>query len=326
MKHINIITRDNQSGLTKDAKIIADILRKAGFRVSVFEVGKPTVGHKLHRISTYVERFASNTLRRKPPYDINVFLEDVFPVWFPYARINCMIPNQEWFRDYYVPHLPRFDWVLCKTKYAQDIFKQLGCRTEFISFTSLDRLDENYSKNYEQFFHLAGSNRQKGTKPIIDLWLRHPEWPRLTVIQNPQNARNVSAANIEYITAYVSTEVLSRYQNSCGVHLCLSEAEGFGHYIVEAMSCKAVTVTTNAPPMNEIITSERGLLADYHTTKEQRLGTNYYVDPDALEQKIEEILAMNEAKKQQLGGNARAWYEENDQFFQRRLVEVIEKL
>ena len=56
------------------------------------------------------------------------------------------------------------------------------------------------------------------------------------------------------------------------------------------MSTKALTLTTNAPPMNELITPERGLLVNYHNTKPQRLGTNYYVDPQNLEEKIEEVL------------------------------------
>ena len=334
MKRINIITTGSKSGLGRDVQILATILKQAGFSVTVYILGERTLAHKIQRITTYVNRFASYTLKSKPPYDINLFLEYVEPSWFPYARVNCLIPNQEWFREDWYPYLEQFDYILCKTKFAQNIFGKLGCKTEFISFTSIDCFNEKYPKDYDAFIHLA-SSWQKGTKTILEVWQRHPEWPRLTIKQkknpsakiassNPSSA--IAASNIEYITKYLDDEVLCQYQNSHGIHLCPSEAEGFGHYIVEAMSCKAVTLTTNAPPMNQVITPNRGILVDYHSSKNQRLGINYYVDPQSLEQKINEILGMDYNSKKELGENARDWYQENDRFFRHQLIEVLGNL
>ncbi len=326
MKKINIIVVNRGFGLNKSVSILAEVLRTAGFQVSVFEVGKPTLEHKIQRITTYIDKFTTNILARKPPYDINLFLEDVIPSWFSFAKINCLIPHQEWFRDEARQYLPQFDYILCLTKIAQDIFDNLGCKTEFISFTTFDQFEEKYSKNYNQFFHLAGSNSvQKGTKTIIDTWLRHPEWPTLTIRQKKKDF-HVCAPNIRYITEFLEDQVLSEYQNTYGIHLCPSEAEGFGHYIVEAMSCQALTVTTDAPPMNELITLERGILVNYSHTKPQRLGTNYYVDSQSLEQKINEILEMSDHQKRELGEKARQWYLENDTFFRKRLIEVISSM
>lgn len=326
MKRVNIITQDNNSGLSRDAAILTRILTEAGFQVTVYPLGKPTIAHKFQRIATYLHQAASYTFTANPPYDINLFLETVVPSWFSYARINCLIPNQEWFRPEWLPNLPPFDYILCKTKFAQRIFDELRCRTEFISFTSIDQFNDQYPKNYDRFFHIPGSSVQKGTKTIIKLWQRHPEWPSLTIRQNPKKGSPAIAPNIDYITEYLDDEVLREYQNAHGIHLCPSEAEGFGHYIGEAMSCKAVTITTNAPPMNELIAPERGLLADYNRTQVQGLGINYYVDSEALEQKIDEVLGMDWATKKQLGEKARDWYEQNDQFFRRRIVEVLKEM
>ncbi|WP_107671132.1 glycosyltransferase [Cyanothece sp. BG0011] len=326
MKKINIITVDNNGGLTRDAKILKSILDNAGFKVSVFEVGKPTIGHKLHKIYSYGELFFSENFKGSPPYDVNLFLQDVIPTWFSYAKVNCLIPNQEWFRDEFLPFLPKFDYILCKTKYAQSIFNELGCRTEFISFTSLDCWDQQQEKNYDQFFHLAGSSSiQKGTKTIIDLWSRHPEWPCLTIRQKKKSF-HAAVPNIQYIHNFLDDETLRKYQNKVGIHLCPSEAEGFGHYILEAMSTKALTLTTNAPPMNELITDERGLLVNYQQTKPQRLGTNYYVDPQHLEEKIEEILSMSYQQRKELAEKARNWYLENDKFFRQKIVTFLQDL
>ncbi len=325
MKRINIITTESKAGLGRDVKILASLLKEAGFSVTVYILGEKTVGHKIQRITTYINRFASSTLKSKPPYDINLFLEYVEPSWFPYASINCLLPNQEWFREDWYPYLEKFDYILCKTRFAQNIFSKLGCKTEFISFTSLDCFNEKYPKDYDAFLHLA-SSWQKGTKTILEVWQRHPEWPRLTIKQKQNSSTKIAAPNIEYITKYLDDEVLCQYQNSHGIHLCPSEAEGFGHYIVEAMSCQAVTLTTNAPPMNQVITPNRGILADYHDSKIYRLGTNYYVNPQSLEQKINEILGMDYNSKKQLGENARDWYQQNDSFFRRKLIEVLGNL
>lgn len=323
MKRVNIILVDNKFGLSRDASILREVLQKANFKVTVFEVGKPTLDHKIQRLSTYVNRFASELINKNPPYDINLFLEYVIPAWFPYAHLNCLIPNQEWLRDDWRPFLNQFDYILCKTKFAQAIFDKLGCKTEFIGFTSLDRFNPQSSKNYDKFFHLAGKSAQKGTDIIINLWRRHPEWPPLTIRRNWQEPDSMSTTNIEYITHYLDDKILRDYQNSHGIHLCPSEAEGFGHLIAEAMSCRSVTITTNAPPMNELIAPDRGILVDYCLTSVQCLGINYHVDTQALEQKVNEVLGMDYLTKKSLGDKARDWYHQNDNLFRRRLVDIL---
>ena len=145
---------------------------------------------------------------------------------------------------------------------AEKIFREAGFPTTFISFTSADRYDAGCRRNYDAFFHLAGSSDQKGTAPLVDLWRAHPEWPTLTIVQHPNNRLDVQAPNITYISEHIDDEKLRRLRNEMGVHVCPSEAEGFGHSIVEAMSCRALVVTTDAPPMNEIVSADCGVLVE----------------------------------------------------------------
>ena len=190
----------------------------------------------------------------------------------------------------------------------------------------LDRSDA--IRRQEGFLHVAGRSWQKGTKALTDLWLRHPEWPVLRVVQSAKTyhqsrVQPITAPNIDHILDRVDDASLRTLQNAHRVHLCPSEAEGFGHCIAEAMSCRALTLTTNAPPMNELVTADRGILVDYNRSKRQRSGMNYYVDEAKLENGIRHILDMDAASMQRLGQNARTWYEENDALFRQRLVDAL---
>jgi len=334
MTRINIIAWHNGGGLSRDVDILVNALPRDRFEVTLN--GLPVaeaVTHRRRIVHRAANRYRLLFKRRqlaRSTCDINLFLEDVVPGFFQYARVNAFIPNPEWFKRAQRRFLGGIDVVLCKTRCAEQTFGAMGCNTRFISFTSEDRLDTSGAvEPREGFLHLAGRSWQKGTRALTDLWLRHPEWPVLRVVQSARTysqsrVQPIRAPNIDHILDRLDDATLRALQNAHAVHLCPSEAEGFGHCIAEAMSCRALTLTTNAPPMNELVTTDRGILVDYNRTRKQRAGMNYYVDPARLESSIRDILAMDAAAIQRLGQNARAWYEENDRAFRFLLTEALE--
>jgi glycosyltransferase involved in cell wall biosynthesis len=333
MKRINIVAWHNGGGLSRDIDILFNVLQGLDFELflngSSLDAAPIRRQRFVHRASNLAHLWSHRKQLAAAPYDINVFLEDIAPGFFKYAHINTFIPNPEWFRKSQQRYLAGIDTVLCKTRSAQEIFNKLGSDTRFISFTSEDRFDRfNDTPKQTGFLHLAGRSWQKGTRPLLDAWLQHPEWPLLTVVQSAKTysqsrVKPVIAANIEHVLERLDDSRLRQLQNSTAVHLCPSEAEGFGHCIVEAMSCGALTLTTNAPPMNELITADRGILVNYNKTRKQRSGATYYVDPVDLEHKIEEIIQMDRASKHRLGQRARQWYEENDHFYRTQLIAAL---
>lgn len=328
MKRVNIVASLNAFGLNRDVELMFDVLARAGFRVTVNKQPfPPRAGWRhIHRGLAFGRKVLRNKLLRRPLFDVNILLETVHPAWLPLARVNCLFPNQEWFHREHVAHLRHIDLVLCKTRHAQQIFTGLGGRTEFVSFTSVDRRAAGDGGAHDGLFHLAGRSHMKGTDTLLDVWLRHPEWPRLTVVQNRSAPRHVEAPNVAHLRDYLDDETLRCHQNAHRVHLCPSEAEGFGHYIVEAMSCGAVVVTTDAPPMNELVAPDRGVVVPYATERTHHVGSSFQVDPGALEAAIERVLALGTEERLRLGARARGWYEENDRLFRRRLVEVVSAL
>lgn len=323
MVKVNIICRDSNFGLARCQRILKLVAEQAGHTVTLSRPDRDrTIRQYLRNLSLSIAQ------RLTPPsncdYAINIFIEDLDPSWFPKARKNYLIPNQEWFRCRWLPYLwGGVDRVLAKTRWAQTIFATLGCPTDFISFTSADRFDPSQPKDYRRFFHLAGNSPYKGTDTLVKLWHQHPEWPQLVVVQSAKQAKPLSGPNICYHVGHIDDPQLRAEQNRCGIHLCLSETEGFGHYMVEAMSCQALVVTTNAAPMNELITEERGLLVAAATKQRQGLDQRHFVDINALETCIHTLIAMDDAQKQTLGIQAREWYLANQQRFETRFESAL---
>jgi hypothetical protein len=254
-----------------------------------------------------------------PPYDFVLMEEHIVPAFLEDAPRRILLPHPEWFLPRDMEALHRVDLVLAKTREAQRIFADKGCRALCTGFTSEDRHDATVPRE-RAFFHLAGSSRTKNTGPLLALWRRHPEWPRLTVVQHPKEAKPcATAANIEHRIGYLADAELKRLQNAHRFHLCPSATEGFGHYIVEAMSVGAVVITLDAPPMNEMITPERGILVPWSRTGTQHLATIFHFEDAPMERAIEHALAMDGARCDAMGAASRAWYEAERAAFPGRL-------
>lgn len=311
-KHINIIARSNGVGLDSDVRLIKEVLESAGYLV--------TFSHCRAR------SLCKKWFGKKHEFDANIFLERVFPRWLNAAKKNVLIPNQERFPKRHISRLKNIDLVLCKSRHSEEIFSKLGASTEYTSFTSKDIQQNNVSPDYEQFFHLAGRSTLKGTDTLLNLWEQHSEWPVLTIIQHEDNAPESTPPNVNLIAKYLPYEELITIANQHGIHLCPSLSEGWGHYIVEAMSCKAVVLTTDAPPMNELINDDRGILCSYSSSEPRHLGTNFQVDINALQTQVERIITMTTDEKSTIGNNARNWYLKNQTLFSKKLLQTLHKI
>jgi glycosyltransferase involved in cell wall biosynthesis len=314
---VNLILWDNGVGLTRDMHILRELWTAAGLEVTVTAKRRGTLRKWLQPLRL-AARMRWQRLRGDDPqgrFDCNVMLEHLRAEYLSCARRNVLVPNPEWFGASDRAMLPHVDLVLAKTRYGQALFDALGCRTRYMSFTSADRRDRTVVRA-PAFFHLAGRSEHKGTDALLQLWLRHPQWPRLTVVQHPRMAKQrLVADNIDHRVDYLSDAELRRLQNAHWFHLCPSQTEGFGHYIVEAMSVGAVTLTVDAPPMNELITADRGILVGCSGAGQQGLATKYAFDEQSMEQAIERARALDDAQCRRLGERARAWFEENDAAF-----------
>lgn len=319
--HVSLAGVDNRHGVGRDIWLLENVLESERAQVTVNVPGRVSVVDKLWR------ELIRKGLKR-PPYDIGLFVETPWPHFFDYSRINCLIPNQEWLRDEDIAALQRVDRILCKTHAALEVFERRGFPSTYIGFSGQDRLLAVQSMDYGAWLHVAGKSLWRGTESVIAVWARHPEWPTLTIVQNPKVAPvvRVRAQNINHHTAFIDDAELRQLQNRCGVHLCPSEMEGYGQTISESMSCGAVVMTTNASPMNEMVTTNRGVLVPFAASESHCWGMRYFVDEGILEAQINEVIAMPVELMRVLGGAARSWFEDNDCAFRERFPNVLRQL
>jgi hypothetical protein len=333
MARINLIAWNNQRGLSHDLLLLRQALESCGHEVVSTSVGSKR-RHGAWRARAQRLRMGWRWLRsgghEAARYDVNIMLEHVRPACLGLARHNVLIPNQEWFsaRDY--RWLPRFDAIFTKSRAATDVFRGKGRPVHYIGFRSIDCFDAAPARAPE-FLHLAGASRMKGTERLLAVWRRHPEWPLLRVLQAPQAAASdhpkSQCPNIDHRIGYVrDISEIRRLQNTHAFHLCLSEAEGWGHYIVEAMSCAAVVITCDAPPMNELVRPDRGLLVHAHEAGMLNAAMRYHFDEAALEAVIEHAMAMDVIERQAMGQRARDWFLTNQRAFAPRLDAALQSL
>jgi glycosyltransferase involved in cell wall biosynthesis len=260
----------------------------------------------LHLVHRRWWRYALQRLTRRKT--ISVFFENLPSGWLAISPRNFLIPNQEWMRPETVQNISRCSEIWCKTRYAEALFRDRGFAASYIGFSSRDPYRPDVRRDWAGFLHVAGRSHLKGTRTILELWRRHPEWPEIVVVVRDDGFRRHAAPNVRIITSPLEQHEIDRLMNERGIHLCPSEAEGYGHYIAEALACRALVITVDAPPMNELVRAEFGLLAKPARVEPLGFGSRFFVDADALEAQVERALVMPAAEKEHRGDLAREAY------------------
>ncbi|MBU2641674.1 MAG: glycosyltransferase [Gammaproteobacteria bacterium] len=306
-------------GLRQDAEIAQAVLH-----------GKyPVSTHMLHRGNLHLPHRQLALALRKPfsrRKNIMLFFENLSRSWMHCSDLAILIPNQEWMRPLTTQLIRNCHEIWCKTRYAEHVYRERGFATRHIGFSSRDQYLPEVAKDYTACVHIPGRSELKGTATLLKVWKRHPEWPTLTVITRHPYLRQHCAANIEIVTDFLDPGSLQMVMNRSGIHICPSETEGFGHYISEALSTKAVVITTHAPPMNELVQEDFGFLAESARRIPIEYGERFQVGEESLEQAIARALALTHPEKARMGNLARDSFLANRAQFETRFLQAIANL
>jgi glycosyltransferase involved in cell wall biosynthesis len=315
----NLFGRNIGTGLARHIVVVSQCLRAVGYDVVHREIPPRRRGARV------VAR-AQRWLPRGDSVDLNIFLQELVPSWFPRARTNILIPNQEWFDERELKLLWGIDHVVCTSQHALDIFSWRGPNVVKFGFTSEDRLLSDFVGPRHRILHVAGRSPFKGTAALARVWRRHPEWPTLTLMHAEGILEPLSVPNIEQRIGYVEDQVLRRLQNESWLHLFPTEAEAFGHSLCEGLSVGALVLTVDGPPMNELVRADRGVLVPYQSETRLHLGWRFFVDEAALERTLVEVISCGPHWYAPMMARARSWFVHNDARVRRDLSEFFDRV
>ncbi|WP_375192854.1 glycosyltransferase [Marinobacter sp.] len=332
-----IVYSGSGRGLKKDSQILKAAVESHGHECAILQLAPLRQWRRnlekrffalLQRLTS--ERFRrlyfrtlvrfSKLLKATSPEDLVVHLENIQPTQLWKGQHHWLIPNQEWFIESRLPYLAEVDKVLGKTRHAAEIFEKLHSSTEFLGFTGdmAGHGMQQEQKNYGLALHVAGTSQLKGTQSVLNCWQRHPEWPKLVVVSEQAPELPAHLPNVE-IRKNIKEEELSSLWGKAGFAIQPSEVEGYGQVLAEALANGCVTITTDAPPMNELVSPTFGFLARPTATQKFRLGTRFRVADADLETVVAGALTEPLDMLGKRAELAREWSTTNHSNFLRRL-------
>jgi glycosyltransferase involved in cell wall biosynthesis len=297
---INIYTRNNGVGLEADAKIIKACL--PNHTVNIIDWEHPA----------------------KKAADIGIHLEHIRAELLHLARYNVAVPNPEWFEPKFVPLLKRIDAVWCKTNYTLSLFTPLHRNCTYTGFTSVDHYKNGMNKR-KMFLHLAGKSSHKGSEAVLQLWKRERSLPLLCMQKLENNAAYRFTAD-NYVGQFERIKDITEIMNTALFHLCCSKAEGFGHYINEAMSAGGIVITTDAPPMNELVPVGCGFTVPAIVCGKHRLSNEFCVIENELRRVILEAYATPNDVLIEMSARSREVYLQRDADFKKKINQLIDEI
>lgn len=237
---LNIISSHrNQTGLSQDADLIHGVF------ANVFEKEL-----KVSRVPHYQPIC--------PEAELNVFLEVINPVHFGYAAKNIWIPNPEWTYKSWKPYMEMVDEIWVKTREAETTFKALTSKpVKYISWTSLPKGYEE-KKNYHKAFVCVGKNIFRHPQLLIDAYFNSQDkadFPELHIPYDPKVFKVEVPEGETKIKLYPNVLKQKEYDellDECGLAICLSGAEGFGHAVNEAMSNGCNLMLSDIKPFEDL--------------------------------------------------------------------------
>lgn len=122
---------------------------------------------------------------------------------------------------------------------------------------------------------------------------------------------------------FLGDDEYRKLSENFGIHLCTSQMEGFGHYINESRQSSALILTLDAPPMNELITADCGILIPTTSSSPHNSGERYLATEDDIASSVDAALSLSISDRIELGENARKKFHEDRDYFIYRLNNAL---
>lgn len=297
---INFISVDNGVGLSRDMRLLGDVL---GIKYNFidFNSNRAVVNGKINVFFEVINKHHLNSLGR-----------------------NILVPNPEWFASEWLGLLSKFDAVFCKTRHCQEVFsKYVGDKAIYTGWTSEDRYTPLEVAKNRNFLHTAGKSETKGTKNTLKAFtLDGMDKAALIVTSNKNYSWLKGTENIKVVNNRLNESSFKYLQNAIQFHVCCSEYEGFGHYINEAKSTGAIIITTNAAPMSEMCDKSFSMLCKADKYRLMGIVDTWSVGASEIANAVIKCRNLSDKQVAEMSEASRQSFIDNDNLFRAKIKEV----
>jgi hypothetical protein len=270
-----------------------------------------------------------------PEAEVNIFVEVFTPSLVAYGGKNIWIPNPEWTHKNWEPYAKLVDEIWVKTHDAETIFAEIGIPTRYIGWTSIDK-SQPETKNYHKAIVPVGKNIWRNPKPILQVYLRIAQrdpdvfrgLPELHIVHRADIVPVAPLPEILQTKVKLHSEVMPEAEydallQECGLCICMSAAEGFGHAVNEAMSTGSIVMLSPINAFREIAEDALWVSNSKVTPHPQCLGVLEDISLESLSEAIEMYSVGGLKWKRSVGARSRASYEARHKAFVARMEGVL---
>jgi hypothetical protein len=275
-----------------------------------------------------------------PQAEVNFFIEVINPALFAYADKNIWIPNQEWTYQTWQPYANMVDEIWVKTREAEELFLKWTPNVKYIGWTSVDKkYPELGSKDPNKGIVPVGKNVWRNPKPIFQAYSRilaqHPEifpkLPHLTVVHVPEHVPigdipSGIASKITVRGEVIPEEEYAALLHTCGLVVCTSAAEGFGHAVNEALSAGCIPILSPIQPFREMVKNAMWVSNAKIIPHPQCLGVLEDVDVDSLADAFIDYTKMSNDDRRSVTMDSRESYEDRHEIFVKGMLKRLDTL
>lgn len=270
-----------------------------------------------------------------PEAEVNFFIEVINPSLFSYAAKNIWIPNPEWCYKTWEPYAKMVDEIWVKTHEAEKLFEQWGVQVRYIGWTSIDKVFPE-KKNYHKAIVPVGKNIWRNPKPIIQAYMKikqvdpslYNHLPELHIVHSiplppiPEEFQKKIKLHSEVMKERDYDDLLQE----CGLCICMSAAEGFGHAVNEAMSAGCILMLSPIDAFRELANEVLWVSNSKVTPHPYCLGNLEDVEIDSI---IDALVVYSTSQfnwKTYRSKVVRAEYEDRHKQFVEKMSETLKNL
>jgi len=258
------------------------------------------------------------------------------------ADVRLFMINHELFsqKDTDLEVLKNIDYVLCRTnisvEWANDIKKKYNLLYGIIytKFTSLFPIIK-VKKIYNLLLHSAGEHHWKQTDAIVQAWVTYPDLPSIVITCTSQCYDNIKTIlrdkaipkNMILYNKLLDAEKFNLIKNEVGIHLCPSIVEGYGHYINEARKVRSLVITSDYPPMNELVDEESGVLIKCSSFGKKKNGAVLcIIDKEQIYLGVMKTINLDLSTREKMVARSYKKFVEDTDFFNRVMRELMDSI